>query len=468
MKKRKSSIQTTLVISSLACILVLCLLLSASFYFPLSIALRERYQDKLMDVLTYVEHQADADDLRACVESGVPSESYARFQAFLNEFIDDFELTYLYIVIPRPEEGLMINVISATSAAEFAAGETDMPLLEKLDAYPRSELESYFSYWDAEEIGYFEESSDYGTYYTACKPLRDSNGETVALICADIPSSEMHRTIGGYVRQCVAVTLLCGLVFAFFLIRWLRRNVTKPVQELEKSARSFAERSHSLRDLRDLEFEMPEIRANNEVRSLAESVFKMASDLKTGVEKLISSEARAASAESKAENMTQLAFQDPLTHVKSKTAYESRAEELTADIAAGNACFAMVMADMNELKEINDAYGHDCGDKYLVGACKLICQVYKHSPVYRVGGDEFVVLLQGADYDDRDALLEELRERWRQTCEEPGREPWERFSAAAGMAVYGEAPDDTVQQVLDRADERMYAEKAQMKAARLR
>jgi hypothetical protein len=92
-KERKNSIQTTLVISSLACILVLCLLLSAAFYFPLSKALRERYLDKLTDVLTYVEQQADADDLRECVASGVPSESYARFQAFLNEFIDDFELT---------------------------------------------------------------------------------------------------------------------------------------------------------------------------------------------------------------------------------------------------------------------------------------------------------------------------------------------------------------------------------------
>ena len=47
-------------ISSLACILVLCLLLSASFYFPLSKALRERYLDRLTDVLTYVERQADA------------------------------------------------------------------------------------------------------------------------------------------------------------------------------------------------------------------------------------------------------------------------------------------------------------------------------------------------------------------------------------------------------------------------
>ncbi len=153
MKKRKYSIQRTLVVSSLACILVLCLFLSAAFYFPLSSALNGRYQDKLKDVLTYVEHNADADDLRACIESGVPSERYARFQSFLNAFIDDFELTYLYIAIPSPEEGLMINVVSATSAAEFAAGETDLPLLEKLDAYPRSELERYYSYWDAREIG---------------------------------------------------------------------------------------------------------------------------------------------------------------------------------------------------------------------------------------------------------------------------------------------------------------------------
>ena len=460
----KKSIQKGLILGSLASMLILSLCLSITSYLLISSALYDRHKASLTDVLTYVEHRADADDLRACIESETPSEAYAQLQLLLNGMVDDFRLEYLYVVIPEPASKLMYNVVSATNAKELAAGEQDLALMQPLEAYSYLTLQRYRSYWDEEQVQFFEETSDYGKFYTACKPLRDSKGDTVALLCADVSVDALHQRINHYVLQNVSLTLVIGFAFACFLLRWLRKNVTGPVLELEKAARRFAEKSHSVNDPRQLRFELPEIRTDNELQSLADAVFKMSTDLKTGVERLISSEARAASAESKAEDMTRLAYQDPLTHVKSKTAYESKAAELTSEIEAGTARFAMLMADMNELKEINDQYGHDCGDKYLVGACMLICQVYKHSPVFRVGGDEFVVVLQGTDYDNRDALLAELREKLQQTCREPGREPWERFSAAAGMAVYGGAEGETVEQVLDLADERMYAEKARMKA----
>lgn len=465
MRTKKKSIQRSLIFGSLACMLVLCLCLSVSAYFLFSSALYARHRDTLAHVLTHVENQTDADDLRECLKTGVPSEKYAQLQKFLNGFVDDAELSYLYIVIPRPEEGVMVNAISATSAAEFAAGETDLPILYETDAYSRETLERFREHWDDPETAFFQEFSKYGTFYTACRPLRASDGETVALICADIPLDTLYDTINHYVLISVASTLLIGLLFAFFLIRWLKRNVTGPVLQLEKSAKSFAARSHSLRDLRQLEFEMPDIRTNNEVQSLSEAIYKMSHDLKTGVERMLSAEARAVSAEIEAEDMTRIAYQDALTHVKSKAAFDNKSEELTRQIETGKAVFALVMVDMNELKEINDAYGHDCGDKYLIGACMLVCEVYKHSPVYRVGGDEFVVLLQGADYENREALLNELRERMRQTVSDPGREPWERFSAAAGMAEYPGEDGETVEQVLAKADERMYQEKERMKAA---
>jgi GGDEF domain-containing protein len=53
------------------------------------------------------------------------------------------------------------------------------------------------------------------------------------------------------------------------------------------------------------------------------------------------------------------------------------------------------MFDLNDLKHINDRYGHERGDEYIVNCCRLICQVFKHSPVFRIGGDEFVALLRG-------------------------------------------------------------------------
>ena len=64
-----------------------------------------------------------------------------------------------------------------------------------------------------------------------------------------------------------------------------------------------------------------------------------------------------------------------------------------------------MVCDVNQLKRINDAYGHEKGDDFLVRNCQRLCQIYMHSPVYRIGGDEFLVYLTGQDYRGRDMLL---------------------------------------------------------------
>ena len=56
----------------------------------------------------------------------------------MNGFIADFDIDYLYIVIPK--EDRMVNVISATSPEEIAAGESDMALLEETTAYSEKDL----------------------------------------------------------------------------------------------------------------------------------------------------------------------------------------------------------------------------------------------------------------------------------------------------------------------------------------
>ena len=94
-----------------------------------------------------------------------------------------------------------------------------------------------------------------------------------------------------------------------------------------------------------------------------------------------------------------LAYRDSLTGVKNKTAYieaESRFEE---QMRLGRPEFAVAVLDINGLKRINDTYGHDFGDMLIINACRIICKVFQHSPVYRIGGDEFAVILEKTDYE---------------------------------------------------------------------
>ena len=161
----------------------------------------------------------------------------------------------------------------------------------------------------------------------------------------------------------------------------------------------------------------------------------------------------------RAKESERIANTDPMTGVKSKHAYMVREQELNGEIADGTAGeFGVVVCDVNGLKHINDTYGHKAGDKYIRDACALVCELVQHSPVYRVGGDEFVVILSGRDYDRRGDILEELRLR------SEGNIGTDSVVVSAGVSEYRPGEDMEVHTVFHRADELMYENKQALKA----
>ena len=133
--------QRSLLIACAAFISLLCLVLSVQSYLVFSRSLYARYDSKLYDVLLYIRHHIDVDDLAECIDTGVTSEKYDELQLFLNSVIDDFQLFYLYIVYPdTTSDTTMYNVVSATSAAEIAAGDVEEWPLYYVVEYPPEAL----------------------------------------------------------------------------------------------------------------------------------------------------------------------------------------------------------------------------------------------------------------------------------------------------------------------------------------
>lgn len=126
--------------------------------------------------------------------------------------------------------------------------------------------------------------------------------------------------------------------------------------------------------------------------------------------------------------------------------------------AAGQAAFAVVMVDLNQLKDVNDRFGHEKGNIALQRLCQAVCRIYKHSPVYRIGGDEFVVILEGEDYAHRDALFEKVR-AFEHIRDLSAAQPWTQLAASVGMAVYDKTRDTAYRAVFNRADTKMYEQK---------
>ena len=154
----------------------------------------------------------------------------------------------------------------------------------------------------------------------------------------------------------------------------------------------------------------------------------------------------------------QLAYKDALTGVKSKLAYAEKIEQIDREIAKGiRQEFALVVLDVNNLKRINDTLGHEVGDEYIKAACRLICDSFKKSPVYRVGGDEFVVFLEQEDYENREKLLAAFNEAVEENRQH------DAVVVAAGIAEYVPEQDNSCKRIFDRADEAMYERKHALK-----
>ena len=155
----------------------------------------------------------------------------------------------------------------------------------------------------------------------------------------------------------------------------------------------------------------------------------------------------------------EMAYRDPLTGVKSKHAYNEAEKRMDDGIKTGAISeFSVVVFDLNDLKQINDSRGHDIGDEYIKSACKLICTSFKHSPVFRIGGDEFVAILEGDDYSNQDELLEHFEKQVLVNLEHS--KPVVSF----GCARFNSQQHKSFRAVFEQADAAMYREKTLLKS----
>ncbi len=165
--------------------------------------------------------------------------------------------------------------------------------------------------------------------------------------------------------------------------------------------------------------------------------------------------------EHKIYSMSQLINRDIMTGVKNKNAFlqeESKWNQQISD-AGGMTSFAVAVCDINDLKLINDTQGHAAGDQAIIDAARIISDIFKHSPVFRIGGDEFAIVLSGRDYSRRSALMGQLEDRMRENAE------LEQVILASGISAYDPVTDDEFADVFRRADTRMYEKKRQMKGS---
>ena len=161
------------------------------------------------------------------------------------------------------------------------------------------------------------------------------------------------------------------------------------------------------------------------------------------------------------ESAERMARFDELTSVRNNNAFREFTENLDSSMKKKSKenQFGVILCDLNDLKKINDTRGHSFGDEAIQRTSRMICDIFEHSPVFRIGGDEFVVVLQGHDFVNRESLLSALKEEsYNNKIHRSGP------VVACGMSVYDSETDSDFSCVLKRADKDMYKNKKEVKA----
>jgi diguanylate cyclase (GGDEF)-like protein len=148
-----------------------------------------------------------------------------------------------------------------------------------------------------------------------------------------------------------------------------------------------------------------------------------------------------------------LAYTDVLTHVGNRFAFEEKIKEY--DIRK----ISIISLDINNLKYYNDNFGHDKGDILIKTAAKVLCKTYGN--IYRIGGDEFIAIVESTNDESLRKLNEILQELINDYNNSGKNEVI--LEIASGYAYFKEN-DKNINDIIKRADNHMYVDKRNKKA----
>ena len=289
------------------------------------------------------------------------------------------------------------------------------------------------------------EADRWGNYYSAFSPVFDSEGRVAGVIGVDFDADWYDDQV---LRNALSITYtsLLSVIGIGVVVVLISRRVHTKLKEINTG---LSELSANV-DMLTLEVSaMPGDRTKaqtpepdeDELEELRTKINKMQSNMRLYLDHL----------------QTQV-YIDSLTKVQSSTAYHELLRRIAEQIVMGSADFCVGVFDINGLKEINDQYGHENGDQIIIRAAKAIASGFGAKNTYRVGGDEFAVVMERTAEAD-------MTEKLKTVDAEIAAYNAERQSAgillavSKGIAVFCPGQDRSYKDVFSRADQMMYEDK---------
>ena len=331
-------------------------------------------------------------------------------------------------VIPVYCEDTLVGIAGMDLAFDFLlTAVNDVSLYDRGFAYLTTDKGSLvYTSHDLEE--YSEEKI--GPYAEASSSLDNGMQLTIRAAYRDIEKDSHVLLVNIVIIDVVLAT--CFIVITIFFAN----HIINPLKKLTKMARALAD-GENITELAST--------SKDEVGILSRIFMETSEKLQSNMSYIKA-----------------LAYRDSLTGIKNTAAYTEAIADLEKQMNCGQPSFGVLVVDINDLKIVNDTYGHDAGNQLIIHTARLLSGTFRYSPLFRIGGDEFVVILTGQDLEKYRKRLKQLDDASRQetipfdNCEL-------RLSLARGVSIYNPEIDRTFNDVFNHADHAMYMHKQSMK-----
>ena len=385
----------------------------------------------------------NGDRLGSLQESDVGSAIFTEVKEELSAFQNNTDIEYIYAVRQDGPDRFIFTVdADPEDPADF--GE-EVLVTDAL----RSAAKGTASIDDAPA------QDEWGNFYSTYCPVYDSSGAIAGIIGVDFDSEWYDGQIRKNAISVGIISLVsvaAGILILLYMSSQVQKRVSSVLGELSVLSSDIDRLSQELvsagtqHHLNQPEPDTKPEQPSDEIEEIGRKVHNMHNMLSSTLEYL---EIRANT--------------DALTGTGNRMAFFDLQDQMEEDIHAGKAEFTIIVFDINDLKHINDVYGHEHGDRIIRAAADLICRVFGKETIYRIGGDEFVSVLPHTDMKTVQNGISKLNaqcELYSQSDDPAG------LSISAGASCFNPETAHTFREVFNQADQEMYRKKREYHEAR--
>ncbi len=427
MGHKKLSFTTRFVLAFGVLLMVANILLGIVILRQSETAMKSLINKNMLDIVNTASGFLDGDALGALTEDDVGGDAFNDALQKLAVFQSNVDIHFIYAVRQIDEETFVFTVDpDPVEPAEF--GE-EIVVTEGIKKAGKG----------VAAVDDAPMADRWGNFYSAYSPVFDSEGKVAGIVGIDFDAEWYDELVRKHTLAITIETILSvsiGGVVIFIIANGVRKRFRDLNSGLARLSASVDRLMRQVGDISgDTAKETKE--AQDELTVLEDKIQTMQGNMTVYLDFL-----------------QKQAYTDSLTKVGNSAAYHEMIQKLEDAIQKNQASFSVMMYDVNSLKMVNDKFGHEWGDKIIIGAAEAISGIFGADHTFRIGGDEFAVVTDRADerkFYEVDAQIEAFNKR---TDESRG-----LLYVSKGLAHFEPDRDHSFRDVFARADQSMYEQK---------